>query len=105
MFAFEVLARSSHVRRDLGLEDLDVIRMHATEPLVRGRSYFVVGVTNQGFPARRIVDVARPEIPIPQSVIGAARSQCIALLTVAKRLFVEVALGDVAYHHREPAVL
>ena len=38
MFAFEVLARSSHVRRDLGLEDLDVIRVHATEPLVRGRS-------------------------------------------------------------------
>ena len=105
MFAFEMLARSSDVRRNLGLEDLDVIGVHTTEPLVRRRSYFVAGVANHGFPARRIVDVARPEIPIPQSVVGAARSQCIALLTVAKRFFVDVALGDVAYHHREPAIL
>ncbi len=69
--------------------------MDETEPLVDGTANFVPREAQHGFPAVGKVDVARPEIPVPQPVVGASHGECIAFDSRPETLFGEFLVCDV----------
>lgn len=64
----------------------DVLGMDAVEPVLDAGADLAVAQAQHRLPARREVELARLEVPIPQAVVGGARRQRVALLAPPQRL-------------------
>src|SRR5215208_1369794 len=82
------------------LEQLTIVGMNPSEPFLGRSADLVFGVPKHGFPAWRKKDLVAGDIPIPQTVVGAARSQCIACFAFTQRRLNTLGRADVAkYRH------
>src|SRR5205814_1608123 len=79
---------------DAGLHALEVVGVHAPQPLLGRRADLLLREAEDGLPARREIDDARAQVPVPEAVVGAADGQRVALLALAQRLFRAAALAD-----------
>ena len=85
VLAVEVLARASRLRRDIDLELREVAQVHAAEPLFRAGRQRVVDDADHLAPALGEIDLTRDEVPVPESVVRAARRQGVPLLALPQR--------------------
>ena len=74
------------MRGNLRAYTLAIIGMDMAEPLFRSRPLFALRVAEHMVPARREVDFAGHQIPVPEAVVRASRRQGIALLALLKGL-------------------
>ena len=63
-----------------------VVRVGELEPGLGGGLELVLAVAEHAGPARRVVHVARLQVPVPQAVVGAHHGQLVARLALAQRL-------------------
>ncbi len=81
--------------------------MDPAQPFFRSIRYFLVVKTQHGLPSVRVENRVGAQVPVPESVVGAARGEGVALFALAERLLGFFALRDVAGildHVREPPV-
>jgi hypothetical protein len=95
VLAVEAGALPLQVRRDVGLQGVDVFGVDTVEPFRRPVADLVLVRPHHGLPARGVVDPVRGEVPVPDPVVGPAGGQGVALLAPAQRIFLAPPLGHV----------
>jgi hypothetical protein len=86
-FDLEMRGLAIEVLGDAELHFLPIALVHAVEPFLRTVADLRVEETEHRLPARGKVDGVVAQIPVPESVIGAAGRQRVAFLAGPQRLF------------------
>ncbi|MCK7505561.1 MAG: hypothetical protein MZV70_16790 [Desulfobacterales bacterium] len=69
VFVLKMHGDPVEVSADIDFELFHVIAMNTVEPFVKTVRHLVLTVSQDGFPARRIVDIAPLDVPVPQPVV------------------------------------
>ena len=87
---------SGQVEVEVDLQLLDVVGMYPAEPLLRARTDLPLRAAEHRLPARAVIDLAGPQVPVPESVVGTRGGQGVALLAFAEGGLGALARGDIA---------
>ncbi len=83
-FLLEMRGTAFEMGVDGGTHDVDIVAVHAVEPIA-GQAGQAIGThTEHLLPAAGGIECVADQVPIPQPVIGAARSQGVAFLALAQ---------------------